>query len=56
MFTAVERYHTLVRESPFIVDATRTVVWTQGPSIVTKDVVPTEASQMLTFGEIAQAS
>ncbi|RDB26966.1 hypothetical protein Hypma_005137 [Hypsizygus marmoreus] len=31
----VERvYHTIIDQSPFLVDRTTTIVWTQGPSIV----------------------
>ncbi|KAF9461172.1 hypothetical protein BDZ94DRAFT_1310892 [Collybia nuda] len=33
VLTAQKIYHTLIEESPFIVDKTTTVVWTKGPSI-----------------------
>ncbi|KAF9483025.1 hypothetical protein BDN70DRAFT_874271 [Pholiota conissans] len=34
VFTALKVYHSIVDQSPYIVQATQTVVWTEGPSII----------------------
>ncbi|KAF9485556.1 hypothetical protein BDN70DRAFT_988760 [Pholiota conissans] len=31
--TALKVYHTIINESPFLVDRTSTVIWTEGASI-----------------------
>ncbi|KAJ2917920.1 hypothetical protein MD484_g2487, partial [Candolleomyces efflorescens] len=38
VLTATRVFHTIIRESPFLVDRTTTVVWTQGKTV-------TEASE-----------
>ncbi|RXW16492.1 hypothetical protein EST38_g9360 [Candolleomyces aberdarensis] len=40
VLTATRVFHTVIRESPFLVDRTTTVVWTQGAS-VTEEAQPT---------------
>ncbi|KAF9461178.1 hypothetical protein BDZ94DRAFT_1310898 [Collybia nuda] len=34
VLTAERIYHTVIDESPFLVDRTTTIVWTQSPSII----------------------
>ncbi|KAF8076153.1 hypothetical protein FPV67DRAFT_400248 [Lyophyllum atratum] len=45
VITAERIYHTIIPESPYLVDRTTTVVWTQGPSISdTETTAPTETA------------
>ncbi|KAG6828777.1 hypothetical protein H0H92_006801 [Tricholoma furcatifolium] len=40
VFTAVEVYHTIIDEPPYLVDRTTTIVWTQGPTVSAVTDVP----------------
>ncbi|KAF8159249.1 hypothetical protein B0H34DRAFT_796530 [Crassisporium funariophilum] len=40
VLTAKRVYHTIIEQSPFLVEATSTVVWTQSPSIT--EALPTD--------------
>ncbi|KAG5724767.1 hypothetical protein E4T56_gene16423 [Termitomyces sp. T112] len=42
VYTDIKVYHTVIDESPYLVDRTTTVVWTQGPSITFSADLPAQ--------------
>ncbi|EAU89559.1 hypothetical protein CC1G_02448 [Coprinopsis cinerea okayama7 len=51
--TVTRVFHTIVKQSPYLVDRTTTVVWTEGPSIAdpSATAVPPEVDQTVVYGE-----
>ncbi|GLB41427.1 hypothetical protein LshimejAT787_1000270 [Lyophyllum shimeji] len=44
VITAERIYHTIIPQSPYLVDRTTTIVWTQGPSISDTDTATPTAT------------
>ncbi|TFK34059.1 hypothetical protein BDQ12DRAFT_727245 [Crucibulum laeve] len=54
VLTVQKVYHTVIDQSPFLVDRTSTIVWTQSPSITTPEptVTPTLPASASSFSYV----